>query len=373
MDFEVAEQDPAANSERQLNVSWRKPHGMVGLSFFNFMMRMLTMGVYDFWGRTDVRKRIWSSVRLNDEPFVYTGTGGELFFGFLIIFGVLILPTIAATVGVGLYFGFESPYFFAFYAVIAVTFFFLFGIAVYRAQRYRLSRTRWRGIRGGLIGNSLHYAWTFFWTGVLIPLTLGWIVPWRSTKLQKIITDETQFGDRPFSFNGNSKPLYGHFAVLWFGSALLYLAFLGVIMLMVYFYGGGEEIETNISEDKVDWRLILMIYGGLIVAGIIYYIMAAWYRAKVFNHFADVTHFENAKFRGTATGTGLFMLGLTNALIAFFSLFILIPIVHARTARYFINNLKLDGTVPVDEILQSTQPEPTTGEGLAHALDIDAF
>ena len=374
MNFDVGEQTTTSQTGEPLEISWRNPHGMVGLSFFNTMMRVLTLGIYDFWGRTDVRKRIWSSVRLNGEPLIYTGTGGELFFGFLIIFGVLILPMILIALGIWIYL--DKTYFLVFYGLSSILFFFLYGVAIYRAQRYRLSRTRWRGIRGGLVGNSLNYGWAFFWSAILIPFTMGWIMPWRTTMLQRIITNDTNFGNRPFSFKGQAGPLYPQFTVLWCGSLILYFFAIGVMIAAGVYSGLGEEVDPANQEEfeeKIGTAMSLAFFGALVIAAPIYYLLSAWYRAKVFNYFASATHFENARFRGTATGMGFFMLGLTNALIAVCSLFILMPLVHARTARYIIEHVRLDGTVPVEEIVQGTQDDPSTGEGLAHALEIDAF
>ena len=48
--------------------------------------------------------------------------------------------------------------------MLYLLFFLVVGNAMYRAQRYRLSRTEWRGIRGGLVGSPGAYGWTYFWT-----------------------------------------------------------------------------------------------------------------------------------------------------------------------------------------------------------------
>ena len=67
-----------------LALAWKQQSGLIGLSIVNFILRILTLGIYHFWGKTEVRRRIWSAVRLNGEPLEYTGTGKELFIGFLV-------------------------------------------------------------------------------------------------------------------------------------------------------------------------------------------------------------------------------------------------------------------------------------------------
>ena len=89
--------ESAASSTRILTVpriSWvHPPGGFLGLSVLNGLLRILTLGVYHFWGKTEVRQRMWSAVRIDNEPLEYRGTGGELFRGFLIVF-VIILESV---------------------------------------------------------------------------------------------------------------------------------------------------------------------------------------------------------------------------------------------------------------------------------------
>ena len=51
---------PPAGSEA-LRLSWSQPPGMVALSFKNFLLKIVTLGIYQFWGKTEVRRRIWSA------------------------------------------------------------------------------------------------------------------------------------------------------------------------------------------------------------------------------------------------------------------------------------------------------------------------
>ena len=72
--------------EETLSIEWQYPPGLIGLSFINTLFRLTTLGIYHFWAKTEVRQRIWSAIRINDEPLTYTGRGMELFVGFLIVF-----------------------------------------------------------------------------------------------------------------------------------------------------------------------------------------------------------------------------------------------------------------------------------------------
>ena len=124
-------------SRDAVKVSWLKPIGLLWLSIYNFIMRILTLGIHHFWGKTEVRKRIWSSVRLNGEPLEYTGTGRELFTGFLIVFAAVLLPTMLLTLAAVMLLGVDSVWLKVFQGALYAFFLFLTGAAIYRAQMSR--------------------------------------------------------------------------------------------------------------------------------------------------------------------------------------------------------------------------------------------
>ena len=216
---------------RKTELSWSPPTGLIWLSIVNTLLGVITLGIYHFWGRTEVRTRIWSAIRIDGEPLSYTGTGRELFIGFLIVFAVVLLLALIVPVLLVAAFGPSGAV--AAQAVVFLVFTYLYGVAVYRALRYRLTRTKWRGIRGALVGNSHTYGVTSLWSALLIPITLGWIYPWRATRLQSMLVKDMRFGNRPFTFHENPGPLYGRFIVLWIGGMLVGALYLGGIFAIM--------------------------------------------------------------------------------------------------------------------------------------------
>ncbi len=362
---------PAAPPPEALRLGWAKPHGMIGLSIVNFCLRIMTLGIYQFWGKTEVRRRIWSAARINGEPLVYTGTGKELFLGFLVVLAVVVVPGILVSFGAVLWLGPTSPWVGVFQTVFYLFFFFLTGVAIHRAQRYRLTRTQWRGIRGGLEGNAWSFAWTYFWTALLIPLTLGWISPWRTTKLQGLLSNGMRFGNRPFRFDAKSGPLYPRFVGVWFGGLVLLPALFGALAL-IYWTSVQKSIELGIPSVPTGTQIGLTI-ATFILFSLLFGLVSAWYRAGVMNHFAAHTWFEGARFRANADAPSLIWLAISNFLIVLLSLGLLSPVAQARSARYFVQRLAIDGEIPLAAILQGAEDNLKRGEGLAQAFDVDAF
>ncbi len=361
------------SSGEALTLAWSEPPGMIGLSFKNFLYKIVTLGIYNFWGKTEVRKRIWGAIRINGEPLQYTGTGKEMFLGFLVIMAVLTIPTMLVGFLAAIVLSPQAAQMLN--APISIGFFYLIGVGMHRAVRYRLSRTLWRGIRGGLEGSSWAYGWTYFWTGIVLVLTVGWASPWRATKLQGLIVNDMRFGNRPFQFSANSGPLYGPFLALWLSGLAIALAIgftFYVLMphLAPYF---AKIVRPGRAPDPTALFVVLLAVYGVFIAGLLLYgVISAWYRAQIMNHFAAHTAFEGARFSAHATGRSLIWLGISNLLLVVFTLGLLAPVAQMRSARYFIERLRLAGNADLDQILQGAAASGR-GEGLAQAFDIDAF
>jgi uncharacterized membrane protein YjgN (DUF898 family) len=234
-----------------------------------------------------------------------------------------------------------------------------------------LSRTRWRGIRGGLEGSSWGYAWTYFWTAFLIPVTLGWITPWRATKLQSLISNDMRFGDRPFRFTARSGPLYGSFALLWVGGIVLFLVAGAIVALLQYAHM--YTLQPAAAPGQPPPMLLGQIAAVVIGFYIAFGLMFAWYQAAKINHFAAYTHYEGATFKGNATGWSLIWLAISNLLIVTLTLGLLAPVAQARATRYLVERLSIDGAVPLAEIAQRAADPMRRGEGIAQVFDVDAF
>lgn len=341
---------------------------LTGLCFINFMLSIVTLGIYSFWGKTEVRKKIWSSVRLQGEPFSYTGTGGELFMGFLFAFGVFFVPILAVTMAAVFILGPESPFIDLINIPIYVIIFLFMGVAIYRARRYRLTRTLWRGIRGGMSGSPKSFAWLWIWTSLLVAVTVGWFAPQRAIEVQRRLHNETTFGDRNFSFNGDSGPLYPPFAVLWVGVLLLYLALIGSII-------GAVGLKDIVSGDTPDLNPAqgVLIFAIVVLAFLAWSVLSSWYQAKKLVHFARCTSFDGARFQLNVSGFGLIGLFVTNLLISLFSLGILSPVAQARAFKYFVDRMSIEGSIDFALVAQSQSALGRGGEGLAQAFDVDAF
>jgi uncharacterized membrane protein YjgN (DUF898 family) len=379
----------AAVGRIPLEVSYHKRPGLVRLAIVNFLLNIITLSIYRFWAKTRVRRHIWSSIRLNDEALEYVGTGGELFRGALIVFLLFILPIILLFTGLAFYLGPRHPLLASGQLVVFILFLLLTGMAIYRARRYRLSRTYWRGIRGALVGSSWKYSLLYFASLVLRILTLGWSTPAMNLELRQRMTREMRFGDTPFSFSGGAGPLYSVYSFCWFSVAVVSLLMVGLAGFKAYSLTAGqiEQVFSNLEPSGDDAgsgtltpqqaSVALKVAGVVLATAIGIYACAAvlwtFYRAREMSLFAAYTGFDGLAIRLEATTGSLLALWLGNIAILILTIGIGAPLTAQRNAKYVCDRLRLVGTVDLNRIVQSTAPVDRRGEGLADAFDIDAF
>jgi uncharacterized membrane protein YjgN (DUF898 family) len=364
---------PPQAQAQSLSFSYVPRSGLLKITLINLLFSILTFTIYRFWGKTNVRRHIWSCIHINGEPLEYTGTGMELFKGFLFVFGLFILPYIVATAILQLTLGDGHPLILALNALFFLFVYVMFGFAIYKARKYQLTRTLWRGIRGNLAGSAMTYSLTYFGAMLAKGFSFGWATPAMNTVLHEQITNDMRFGDAAFKFKGRAGPLYGTYALCWF-------LFLGFIIGGVFLIGGTvawlrsayPDLTTSGLSGKAIWGFAAL---GVLFIAYMVLLPALWaiYVAKEMRVFADYTRFDGAQFRLNATAGSIIWLTLVNFLILVFTLGIGWPYIQQRVFRYVFDRLRLDGSLDIDRIAQSQLTIPRRGEGLADAFDVGAW
>ena len=358
----------------RLTFTYVKRPGLLKLTIVNFLLWCVTLTFYRFWAKTNVRKHIWSSVHINGEPLEYTGTGMELFKGFLVVFFVFILPFIVAGAVANFIQGPGSPIAIILQLVFGFLFYLLWGFAIYKARKYQLSRTNWRGIRGTLVGSAMIYSLLYFGSQIAKSMSMGWATPVMNTVLAEQITNDMRFGDAAFKFKGRAGALYPTYAMCWL---LTLAAIVSVIVLMVSSTAISEQIRTMFDPNSAP-ETIAEMAGYLVLAAIVLFFLFmliipmlwAIYTAKELRTFANYTRFDGVPFILNATTGSVIWLTIINLLLIVFTLGIAWSFVQQRTVKFAVDRMKLDGLVDVDRIRQSSARMDTRGEGLADAFDV---
>ena len=195
------------------------------------LLEFITVGFYRFWLATDIRRHLWSHTSVDGDAFEYTGRGKELLIGFLFALAIIV-PIYLAYFLVGL----EAERFKAFASFPLVAFFYVFGqFAIYRARRYRLTRTVWRGVRFWMTGSGWAYAArAALWT-LLMPLTLGLILPWREAALERYKMRHSHYGDLRGRFEGRGWEFFKRGFWIWLTAVVTFLVLFLVVPLARWF------------------------------------------------------------------------------------------------------------------------------------------
>lgn len=366
-----------ARAGTPISIEYVDKPGLGRIALVNALLFVVTLTIYRFWAKTNVRRHIWGCVHVNGEPLEYTGRGFELFLGALIVFGLFFLPVIVTLMVLQLALGPEHPLLIVVNLLLFLIFLLFWGMALYRARRYQLSRTLWRGIRGALVGSSLTYSLLYFASTLLSAMTLGWSTPAMNLNLQERMTGDMRIGTLPFRFRGRAGPLYGPYALCWVISLLA--LFLLASLIGVGAYMLGDTIKTvfdgYVTEDgkpgpMLGLLIVVAFFAGFFVFGALYAMIWAFYTAREMAIFASYTTLDMARFRLDATGTSLIALIVGNLLLVIFTLGIATPFAQQRLVRYFCSRMSVDGIVDIDQIMQSREAVGRTGEGLADAFDV---
>jgi uncharacterized membrane protein YjgN (DUF898 family) len=370
----VATDAATLSPPERLIFSYVKRPGLLKLTIVNFLLNLVTLGFYRFWAKTNVRKHIWSSVHINDEPLEYTGTGMELFKGFLVVFFVLLLPYILAVTAATVIQGPESPIAVLLQMAFFLAIYLLWGFAVYKARKFQLSRTNWRGIRGTLVGSAMIYSLLYFGSLLAKGMSIGWATPVMNTVLAEQITNDMRFGDAAFKFKGRAGPLYPTYAMCWL---LTLVAVILVVVLVVESSALSAQLK-NLFDPLTPQATIDEIVGYVALAATVLFLVFmlvipmlwAIYTAKELRTFATYTRFDGVPFVLNATTGSVIWLTVINLLLIVFTLGIAWPFVQQRLVKFVVDRMTLDGLVDVDRIRQSSAKMDTRGEGLADAFDV---
>ncbi len=373
------------------------------------LLTIVTAGFYRFWMKTRLRRYYWSAIRPGNIPLEYLGTPWEKLLGFL--FAVVILAFYIGVVNLILMFFsftlFQSNYMayaLSFLGILPLIFF-----AQYRARRYILARTRWRGIRFGLEPGAWGYAWraALHWLATI--LTGGLLWPRKAFWLEKYRIDRTFYGDQKFTQGGRWTMLIGAFkhvyfgglltvaaagAGWWFGEpgffAILPVSVIWLVVGMAYWQAHSFRLlaesktihDTSFDSNPRTGRVIGIYVGGYVLTWLVVMLVAAIVGAMVGGTVAilsGATSIQEFLF-GVDTNTARTLPSWAIpalSVLSYFAVFLIWgaasqSFVKLPMARHFSETTRLTNPAALTGVSQRSRDEFTEAEGFADALDVGA-
>ena len=363
----MSDMEVAAAGGDQVVLSQRgELRSFLWLSLRNGLLNLITLTLYRFWGKTEVRRRLWATTYLNDEAFEYTGRGVELFLGFLLALGVIALPFLCVVFGAQ----FLGPQLAAmvllpFYAFLG----FLAGFGRFTAFRYLASRSSWRGVRFHLRGSAARYGLSWLGLSLLSGVTMGWFWPAAERRLAGRLWDGLSFGDKDFKFRIDDarrlEPIYGAYALGWICGIVGYIVFVAVIFAAL-----APQLKTGGAPPTPTLHEFLVIYAAAGALALGYSVVFSPFHAAMLRSVVAGIGFGEVRFRLRVKWFDIALLTLSNLVLAAVSLGLLMPFIEARTRKFLIGRVETAGAIDLAAIRQAPDTGPRTGEGLADAFGI---
>jgi uncharacterized membrane protein YjgN (DUF898 family) len=294
-----------------------------GILIVNWILTVLTLGFYYPWARAKQLQYTYSHTTLNNESFYFSGTGAEIFKGFIKLIGMYLL----FLVGYGLFVSYaESP-------ILAIVLLYLCMIAIiplilHGSLRYRMSRTSYRGIRFGYRGDRKELMVQFFRDILLTIVTLGIYSAWFSMNLRSYTHRHIRYGNVEFSNEARG----GEYFILYLKGYLLTFLTLGIYSF--------------------------------------------WFQKDIFNYYIDKMELKQGenriKMHSTATGGAFFKLIITNFLLLIFTFGIASAWVEMRTLRFIFSHIQMTGNIDLSAVSQTeTEYNDAFGEDAVDFFNID--
>jgi uncharacterized membrane protein YjgN (DUF898 family) len=387
-------------------------------------LMLITLGVYRFWLVTDIRRFLWGHTEIAGDVIEYLGTARELLVGFLMAIAVLA-PVDAAVVFAALDLGRLGRV----CGILGLIMLLVLGqFAVYRARRYRLTRTLFRGLKFHQTGSSWRYAGSavLWWTA--IGLTLGLAYPWARASLERYKMRHTFYGNLQGRFDSSGTRLFVRGFPLWLLIVAPTLAGLMLSVHAVDWTGIAEAV--NRGDGDVVGRIeganpgfaaailsvVLAVAWALLAAGMLYpafqaMVLRWWLSGLRFGAIAATSRLRArslyslyTRFLGQALVLGLiigfaaavllliirvlsqaFALGETTetvATAAALALYVVAALgystlyqvgVRLRLWRLGLESVELVGLGALNGVKAAEQTSSALGEGLADALHVGGY
>jgi uncharacterized membrane protein YjgN (DUF898 family) len=344
--------------------TWRE---YLPIAATNVLLIVVTLGIYRFWATARQRRYLWSRTEVIGDRMEWSGTGKEMFIGFLIVMAILIpfflflqflFPAMVARGKEGAAAGIISLFY--------IGLIYLGGFARFRALRYRLSRSWWRGIRGGSNDPGWNYGGEYLGRVALAAMTMWIAWPWAATRLWRGRWNQMSFGDLAFHSELDAEGL----GARWAGVYLMPIAALVVGGIAAALFGfviaGPRGGENSASITAIFVALFALVY--LVIP-----LMVMCFYAKFYRKAAESLSLGDLEFGFDASTLDWIKLFLGNIALAVVTLGFGLAYWGYRNWAFMVRHMHVYGNINVSQLGQSTTRAPTEAEGFADAFDIGAI
>jgi len=349
----------------------------------HLVLMVLTLGWSRFWGRTRLRRYLWNHLSILGDRFEYRGRGLELFIGFAIVLSIAllvggliwiawdhlpadklpdnmrpldVLPLLLALVGLPLAF-----------------------VGHYAGLRYKLSRTRWRGLRCTMMGSAWGYGARATFLTFANAVTAQLLLPVVSVSLARPRLTNARVGTQALDFAGRSGDIYGRYIGYYFLNIFVWIVAIGIAATAVGMTVAriGKEFEdvSRLFTRPGPYTILLIavvLFAIYVLFSLLILPVRCWWQAYLLRYLVSRTRAGNVLFATAISTKQMWGFMVLNYLILLLTLGIGWPWVMHRTLRLIASELWIYGAPDGASIRQLADRPPGYGEGLLDMFDVGA-
>ncbi|MEQ8394812.1 DUF898 family protein [Thalassobaculum sp.] len=362
---------PASGSVSEIEYAEGGTWRLIRRHLLNVVLMILTLGLYRFWAITLMRQILWRRINLAGQPLEYTGTGLEIFLGFLRVFLIVLLPLGIIYMLIELMVERSAPAAdlttlqaidFGYAMIILM----LIEMGRFLSWRYRISRTRWRGIRGRIELTASKYLQVAVASALMIILS-GWLLkPIVDLYRARMVIGALNVGGLRGRYVGGVFRLLGVWIAIWlaYGAA--------IVGAVVYFFS-----RTTLSllgpapSPDTESQAVLTAFAIVFLVAVLGIHLLCVYRVAFWRWICKASSVGPVRVAFSGTAISLTWLTLVNWLILILSVGLLAPITWERKIRYLAANVVVYDMPDPANLRQVGEDDSSIGgEGLAGDFDI---
>ncbi len=346
-----------------------------GIWIVNLFLTIVTLGIYSAWAKVRKKRYFYGHTWVADANFEYHGNPVAILKGRLIalaIFGIYsgvahFMPQVAVFLAILLFAA--APWF------IARSMAFNAFNSSYRNIRFRFHAT-YLDVFKAIAPMGVVLAFSFFMPVIdpknnAEPPTMFFILfglqmvsflllyPYVVGALKRLHVNHSQFGSSAFSTSARIRDFYKIFFMT-----------IGLLILA----GGSAGIVAALLSLVGKWLAGIAIFLGFFALYFgIFPLMIGYSQSRTANLVFNTTRLdESISFSSTLKARKLAVLYLTNLLAILFSMGLAIPWAVIRSARYRLECLTLETSVPMEQFVAGVAANVSaTGEELGEFFNID--
>lgn len=310
----------------------------------NIVLTLLTLGIYSAWAKVRTKRWFYGNTWLDGHAFTYLATPMQILKGrilvivFVVAYGVASRTMPMLALGMMLLLFIATPW------------------LMVSALRFTARMSAYRGIRFNFVGTVKEAAVVYFVLPLLIPFTLGFILPYVAYRQLRFIANHMQFGDTAATHQGSLKPFW-----------MLYLTIFGMLLLPVLLgIFAFSQLQTNPTLGMpLMFAAVLLFYGAMLSIG-------AYASARIGNLYFNHTTFGEVGFACSLRARSLMWIYFSNVVSMALTLGLFFPWARVRLARYRAQQLSLQSNQALDSFTgQGAASTGAAGAELADAFDMD--